>query len=202
MTVSGSKRLWCMLRHYSKSCLDGLSKSTTNLGYVNRYPGLYSNPGPLKYKGESQKYIAINFVCFNELVVMWQHKWRTCPVCLLPDTKHGISMWSAGIISYFWTLLSQLKARHWNVNPNHVYRFYVLDMGWTIGVLGFDSRRGLGIILFTTASRTAPGPTQPLIQWVPGALSLGVKWPEREADHSPPSSDEVKECAELYLHPQ
>jgi hypothetical protein len=28
---------------------------------------------------------------------------------------------------------------------------------WTIGVLGFDSQRGLGILLFTTASRTALG---------------------------------------------
>jgi len=28
--------------------------------------------------------------------------------------------------------------------------------GWKIGVLGFDSRRGLGMFLFTTASRTAP----------------------------------------------
>jgi hypothetical protein len=37
------------------------------------------------------------------------------------------------------------------------------------------------------------GPTQPPIQWVPGALSLGVKRPEREADHTPPSSAEVKE---------
>jgi hypothetical protein len=37
------------------------------------------------------------------------------------------------------------------------------------------------------------GPTQPPIQWVPGALSLGVKLPGREADHSPPSSVEVKE---------
>jgi hypothetical protein len=36
------------------------------------------------------------------------------------------------------------------------------------------------------------GPTQPPIQWVPGALSLGVKWPGREVDHSPPSSAEVK----------
>jgi len=35
-------------------------------------------------------------------------------------------------------------------------------------------------------------PTQPLIQWVPGALSLGVKRPGREAHHSPPSSAEVK----------
>jgi hypothetical protein len=65
--------------------------------------------------------------------------------------------------------------------------------GWTIGVLGFDSRRGLGIFLFTTESRTALGPTQPPIQWVSVALSLGVKRPGREADHSPPSSAEVKE---------
>jgi hypothetical protein len=28
--------------------------------------------------------------------------------------------------------------------------------------------------------------------WIPGLLSLGVKRPEREADHSPPSSAEVK----------
>jgi hypothetical protein len=63
--------------------------------------------------------------------------------------------------------------------------------GWTIGVLGFDSQRGLGIFLFTTASRTALGPTHTPIQWVQGALSLGVKWPGREADHSPPSSTEV-----------
>jgi hypothetical protein len=59
---------------------------------------------------------------------------------------------------------------------------------------------GLGIFLFTTASRTALGPTQPPIQWVPAALSLGVKRPGLEADHSPPSSAEVKECVELYLH--
>jgi hypothetical protein len=52
-----------------------------------------------------------------------------------------------------------------------------------IGVLGFDSRRVLGIFLFT-ASRTVLGPTQPRIQWVPGALSLGIKRPGREADHS------------------
>jgi len=36
------------------------------------------------------------------------------------------------------------------------------------------------------------GPTQPPIQWIPGALSLGVKRPGREADHSHPSSAEVQ----------
>jgi hypothetical protein len=59
---------------------------------------------------------------------------------------------------------------------------------------------GLGIYLFTTASRRTLGHTQPPIQWVPGDLSLGVKRPGREADHSPPSSAKVKECVELYLH--
>jgi hypothetical protein len=44
------------------------------------------------------------------------------------------------------------------------------------------------------------GFTQPPIQWVQGSLSLGVKRPGREAGHSPPSSIEVKECMELYLH--
>jgi hypothetical protein len=39
-----------------------------------------------------------------------------------------------------------------------------------------------------------------LSSWVPGALTLGVKWLGREADHSPPSSAEVKECVGLYLH--
>jgi hypothetical protein len=60
--------------------------------------------------------------------------------------------------------------------------------GWMIGVLWFDSRRRLEIFLFTTTSRTALGPTQPHIQWLPRILSLGVKRPGREADHSPPSS--------------
>jgi hypothetical protein len=49
-------------------------------------------------------------------------------------------------------------------------------------------------------SRMALGPTQPPIQWVQGSLSLGVKRPGREADHSPPSSAKVKERVELYLH--
>jgi hypothetical protein len=61
-----------------------------------------------------------------------------------------------------------------------------------IGVLGFNSRRGRGIFLFTTASRTDLRPTQPPIQWVSGVLSLGVKRPGREAEHSLPSSAEVK----------
>jgi hypothetical protein len=60
---------------------------------------------------------------------------------------------------------------------------------------GFDSWQDK-VFLFSTASRTALGPTRPSIQWVPGTggrgISMGVKKPGREADHSPPSSAEVK----------
>jgi len=45
---------------------------------------------------------------------------------------------------------------------------------------------GLGIFLFDTLSRSALGLTQPPIQWVPEAVSLGVKRPGCKADHSPP----------------
>jgi hypothetical protein len=73
-------------------------------------------------------------------------------------------------------------------------------MGWMSRFLGFNSQQELGILLFTTVSRTALGLTQLPIQQVLGALSLGVKLLGQEADHSPPSGADVKEYVELYLH--
>jgi hypothetical protein len=55
-------------------------------------------------------------------------------------------------------------------------------MGYTAGL---NSREYKDIFLFSTASRPALRSTQP-------PLSPGVKRPGREADHSPPSSAEVK----------
>jgi hypothetical protein len=71
--------------------------------------------------------------------------------------------------------------------------------GWS-GFWGSIPRQGVGIFLFTTASRPALELTQPPIQRVPGVLSLRVERPRREADHSPPSIAEVKEFVKLYLH--
>jgi hypothetical protein len=75
-------------------------------------------------------------------------------------------------------------------------------MDWMIGVLGFDSLQGLGMFFFTIMFRTALGPTQSPIQLVPGAVSLRVKWLGREADHSPPSSAEVKNAWSYTPLPQ
>jgi hypothetical protein len=92
----------------------------------------------------------------------------------------------------------------------HFVLFQIVCYKYSVGIAtgcGLDDRGsipggGLGIFPFDTVSRPALGLTQPPIQWVPGALSLGVYRPGREADHSPPSSAEVNECVDLYLHPQ
>jgi len=55
---------------------------------------------------------------------------------------------------------------------------------------------------FQTHINPIPGPTQLPIQWVPGALSLGVKRPRRKADHSPPSSTEVRNAWSYTSTPQ
>jgi hypothetical protein len=47
-----------------------------------------------------------------------------------------------------------------------------------------SSPGGVTIFLLLTSSRPVLGPTQPPIQWVPGALSPGVKQPGPEDDHS------------------
>jgi hypothetical protein len=77
----------------------------------------------------------------------------------------------------------------WAIPPLPQYVF----MAWCL----VKHRDNFTFCLFT---RCPLGLTQPLIQWVPGALSLGVKRPECEADSLPPYSAEVKEWAELYFH--
>jgi hypothetical protein len=56
---------------------------------------------------------------------------------------------------------------------------------------------------FSLRHRVQPGlvPTQPLIQWVSVAISPGIKRPGREADHSPPSSAEVKNACSYTSTP-
>jgi hypothetical protein len=51
--------------------------------------------------------------------------------------------------------------------------------------------------IFSTTSRPALGPTQIPTKLIPRAISPGVKYLGREADHSPPPSGEVKKCGAI-----
>jgi hypothetical protein len=55
------------------------------------------------------------------------------------------------------------------------------------------------VFLLSTASRPRLEPTQLPIQWTHRTPSPGVKWPGRDADHSPPSSAEVENGAILLF---
>jgi hypothetical protein len=59
-----------------------------------------------------------------------------------------------------------------------------------LGDRGFGVRIPVG----SRTSRPAPGPTHAPTQRVPEAISPGVTRQEREADHSPIVSAEVKKC--------
>jgi hypothetical protein len=50
----------------------------------------------------------------------------------------------------------------------------------------------LGFLCVVICAVAVLGASHPSVQWIPGTLSLGVKRPRRVADHSPPSSAEVK----------
>jgi len=56
--------------------------------------------------------------------------------------------------------------------------------------------------LFANASRPVLGPTQIPIQLVAWAVIAGVRWPGREADHSPLSSYEVKNVLSYNFTPE
>jgi hypothetical protein len=77
----------------------------------------------------------------------------------------------------------------------------------SVKLLGYElAVRGIGvrflaegrIFFFSITSRLALGPTQPPIQRVPMAVSLGVKRPLREADHV--HLVPRLRMVELYLH--
>jgi hypothetical protein len=70
---------------------------------------------------------------------------------------------------YYWV------QRYTLLNPLTEARITFLVLGYGLDDWGFKSCQRLGIFLFTTTSRLALGPTQPPIQWVLGALSLGCK---------------------------
>jgi hypothetical protein len=72
-----------------------------------------------------------------------------------------------------------------------LYTRYKRYSSVVVGRPGFDSD-GQEIFLYSKASRRALRTTQPPIRCVPWTHFPVVKRPEREADHSPPSSAEIK----------
>jgi hypothetical protein len=78
----------------------------------------------------------------------------------------------------------------------------VTDYGLDDRGVGVRVPVGSRILFFHVIKKQALGLMQPPIQWVPGAFSLGLKRPGREADHLPPTSAEVKKTWMYTSTPQ
>jgi hypothetical protein len=119
----------------------------------------------------------------------------------------GFCSRSGGRLSWWgisWFLLSpsrQTVGHYIKVGPDHFLSYpfqFIIHNNPSVPIYTTHS---ISSFVFTSASRTALGPTQPPIQWEPATLSLGVKRPGREADHSPPSSAEAKTVIpQIRLH--
>ena len=76
-------------------------------------------------------------------------------------------------------------------------------IGQQAGCPVVPSQQRQEIVLFSKMSKPSLGFTKPHVQWVLGALSLGLNHLECEADHSPPSSAPVKNewnCTSVLPH--
>jgi hypothetical protein len=112
----------------------------------------------------------------------------------------------AFVVSFSFFLIMKCKC-HFSILVLSLFRSRDSEVGIATSY-GLDGRSGrsssLGRVknfLFSRSSRPALRATQPPIQWVPGALSPGVKRPGREADHSPPTSAESRKCGSIQPLP-
>jgi hypothetical protein len=106
----------------------------------------------------------------------------------------------------FIIVLQFSKLVSWNIRAHrggNLFNHFIYSVGSSDGAVctlewtfGFFKRRRISSLAellpfsqegLLSVELVVVGPTQPFIQWVPGALSLGVKRPGREANHSPPS---------------
>jgi hypothetical protein len=68
---------------------------------------------------------------------------------------------------------------------------------WTTEESGFNSRKGKR---FPVHNSSVLGLTYPPIRWILGTSCPGIKWPERQANHSPPSSAQVKAASTSLIY--
>jgi hypothetical protein len=99
-----------------------------------------------------------------------------------------------------WCSIKQGTSFHWVISLKSRDSSVGIALGYGLDDLGSRARFPVGAGNLSLHHRVQNGSGAHPVQWAPGALSLGVKRSGREADHSLPSSAEVKECVDLYLH--
>jgi hypothetical protein len=133
-----------------------------------------------------------------------------CQCVLGQKVVEMCGVWDVKLCKYLQSFTINLFALacHFNINKLVTAKLgsQEIAVGVAIGC-GLDSKEvrvrvPVGVRFFSTSPRSVVGPTRPPIECVPGALSSRVKQLGREADHSPPTSAEVRNvCIYTFTPP-
>jgi hypothetical protein len=121
--------------------------------------------------------------------------------CLWSQYVRSILSFNTVLNSYLSALWLSNHSRRYVSTSQFKTTCYLLHKSWDSSV-GIATGYGLDDRGSIPGRGWALGPTQPPIQWLQGVLSLGVKRPWCEADHSPPNTAEVKVCGFVTPLPQ
>jgi hypothetical protein len=129
---------------------------------------------------------------------------RTCTLNGIWTRDRSVRASPFGLVDFWfvrviWSRFSDLASATQTTITKNIWKNYILFLAISVssvwlqaGWPGFDPRQGQRIFPLASVSRPALRPTQPPVQWVTGSIPEGNAQPGRDADHSPPSSTEVK----------
>jgi hypothetical protein len=127
--------------------------------------------------------------------------WETFPASTRPEPMETTEPPVQWIAVYFFQGQRRLKAKIVTLIHKGLDSSVSIVNRLRAGRPWFFPRKGQRMFLFTTAPRPALGQTQPPNQNVKGALSLKVKRPGREADHSPVVNADIKNAWSYFSTP-
>jgi hypothetical protein len=149
---------------------------------------------------------AFSLFLFLTLTKRKHRKWQTGLILMHSRGQNGICLtkYAPESIQFHWF---RIKTKFLIIAEINKLVFCQIGRGSVVSIApgygpndwGVGVRVPVGLRIFSKSSRSTLGSTQHPIQWVPGALSPGVKRQGREADQTS-SKCQGQENVDLYIH--
>jgi hypothetical protein len=143
------------------------------------------------------------FCFYNSLSLFLMQVPQTClhTHFLVLESASGI-LSGRNAVASDWVVMLPMDLIHQQATVMDVNRWrqnVSIFLGYRLDDAGFDLWQWQELFLFSKASGLSLGPTQCPVQWMPGTLSLGIKWPKCEVDHSIPLMQRLRMSGAMPL---